>query len=100
MDAKQIYSIVKDVPREAWPKWIDYGHGQWCWIGSPVSFEHANIETLFVGSMTLYLLAEGYHTFIWDTDSDAETVVLDLYDQLYRGQSELEALAAACKGVV
>lgn len=93
MSDTEIYSIVRDVPKHIWLR------------------ENMNAdsmtETVIVGLMLAWLIGEGFHCHKWDSDSDAETATLILYDRRftvstrkYRGMRTILALyAEACKDI-
>ena len=110
MTATDLYEIVRDVPREAWPEFMYFdGHG-WSDEDLDVYFSDAIAESAFVGSMTAWLAAQDHEVRHWspvdeltdagrvpcswcvaldDNDIDKATV----YGTL------VAALAAACKEV-
>jgi hypothetical protein len=97
MTAKELYEIVKDVPREAWPEGIDYTltcFGS-CWGVPGAGMTTSTLaEAAFVGAMVKYQIGRGgpiptkYETGYMYRDSDF----------IYRDfPTMIEALAAACK---
>lgn len=106
MKPDELYEVVKNVPRSAWPNgaiWND-AEGRW-WLqrdinsaGWPTYPEAAML--LFEASMTRWLIGEGYHTFEWG-NGESPTVTLDLYEHHFSDSSERDSLvkllAAACR---
>jgi hypothetical protein len=121
--AQELYEIVKDVDRAAWPKTngVTYHYRLeedgphdvewWFWGGTEedpsghVEARMVLLEAAFVGSMVAWLIGKGYHVHGWDSNSDTSTATLVLYDRefsvstdKYRGMGTIVALlAAACK---
>lgn len=105
MDAKRIYSIVKDVPREAWPEGIDY----WEVTGRPHFHDRTNethgithspisdrrAETLFVGSMVAHLAKKSGCNI---RTHDGQSFVFSRRPPFASGSAPtlIEALAAKC----
>jgi len=116
MTASELYKIVRDVPREAWPRGVGYSHAL-------MSFEHAqerthtvfddeHAEAMFVGSMTAWLVRQEWrglgrgHLLIDELDDgdvaiDMQYVELDGTTETYRicdmhASSLVAALSAAC----
>ena len=105
MTAAELYEIVKDVPKEAWPVNFNYArhHRDLAWghTGYIATLEPEQAELIFVGSMTHHLIGEGFHDFEWDTGDEVVLPSLTLYDHgPFFGSRPVEALAAACKAVV
>ena len=99
MKASELYEIVKDVDRAAWPEKIRHTANLFAYMheGGDKFMPTSLMEAAFVGSMVLYLIGKGYHDFHWTSDSDEGTVKLTLYYPQFTGKTEIEALAAACK---
>jgi len=121
MTANDLYEIVRDVPREAWPAGYVYDwnyHGPkrakyWHKIDSRRDDDET--ESAFVGSMTAWLLRQEWrglgrgHLLIDELDDgdvaiDMQYVELDGTTETYRicdmhASSLVAALAAACKEV-
>ena len=94
MTAKELYEIVKDVPKDAWPKvWYDTHDERWQenWNSYLILSELA--EAAFVGAMVRHQIDRGRHM-----PTKYEAVY-----SVYNGTTNLcfdtlvEALAAACK---
>ena len=100
MNAAELYEIIKDVPRQAWPEKIRHTANLFAYMheGGDKFMPTSLMEAAFVGSMVLYLIGEGYHDLHWDGDSDEGTVTLTLYYPQFTATSEIACLAAACKG--
>jgi hypothetical protein len=104
MTAAELYEIVKDVPREAWPEISMGDDGRW-WTSSPDCatwpIQPKTAEACFIGTMMNHLIAEGYHKFEWDTgDTDIVDPSLTLYDfGPFFGPHIIHHLAAACKEI-
>jgi hypothetical protein len=112
MNADELFEIVKDVPREAWPKFLFYHDYQyphiWKWIppleetdrGLGRNTEEAAL--MFEASMARWLIGEGFHSFEWG-NAESPLVTLDLYDHHFENRSErdslIKLLAIACKAV-
>ena len=103
MTAKELYEIVKDVPREAWPEEIVWDTGLEVWVDTwgatypPVK----RIALLFEASMTRWLMLYGKVTYTEGATVDFEpfyTVEFQGWNVETRG-TLVEALAAACKAV-
>lgn len=108
MTAQELYEIVKDVPEAAWPSTIHFDSDFGWKLFDDFNDGRIGVETAeaaFVGAMVAWLIGEGYHAHEWDSNSDAGTATLVLYDReftvstdKYRGMGTLVALlAAACK---
>lgn len=58
--AAELYEIVKDVPREAWPAHLSYVPEKWWMYGGPPSGEYVApslAADAFIGSIAAYLVA-------------------------------------------
>jgi len=99
VNAAELYEIVKDVDRAAWPEKIRHTANLFAYMheGGDKFMPTSLMEAAFVGSMVLHLISKGYHDFEWSGDSDEGTVTLTLYDQQFTATTELGCLAAACK---
>jgi hypothetical protein len=105
MQASELYEIMKDVPREAWPRGVGYSHAL-------LSFEHAqekthtvfdddHAEAMFVGSMTAWLLSL-HELDLRPEANEGRVEYLSVkfgYDDWVGGTSIVEALAKVCKEV-
>ena len=97
MTATDLFAIVKDVPREAWPTELAWdGQG---WMGNQYGeyIGDATAEAAFVGSMTAWLAALNWFpkSHIWR--DGARVMLAD--GTTHRASSLVAALAAACKEV-
>ena len=107
MNASELYEIVKDVDRAAWPEKIRHTANLFAYMheGGDKFMPTSLMEAAFVGSMVAWLIGKGYHVHGWDSNSDTSTATLVLYDRefsvstdKYRGMGTIVALlAAACK---
>jgi hypothetical protein len=112
MTHAELYEIVKDVPKEAWPEGLAYIRDEW-WVYGPPSGEYVApslAEEAFLGSMTRYLInntareSSPHHgeevRMVIDTDGATPTVAVDIGGcNWYHGATDIEALAAACKEI-
>jgi hypothetical protein len=112
MTATDLYEIVRDVPREAWPEQFDWyecgGDTPYrCFTvnGEEYNYKNNLLEVAFVGSMTAWLVSQGYHNFEYRVDDDNSVLVLEYgrtevaVPLAKRRDSMVDALAAACKEV-
>jgi hypothetical protein len=102
MTAPDLYEIVRDVPREAWPD-LTYTCGD-LWIDTDGLYpgKMSIIESAFVGSMIIHLAKRGFFPTcnVWDDGKNPRASVLINNRQMSHGGSSLvAALAAACKEV-
>jgi hypothetical protein len=99
MQASELYQIVKDVPRDAWPTELAWdGQG---WIGTQYDeyIGDATAEAAFVGSMTAWRSAKRTVAVCGTTVKVGSSLTpLREWDE-YRASSLVAALAAACKEV-
>jgi hypothetical protein len=95
MTATDLYEIVRDVPREAWPVKTEMIGRLWHCDTLPVPL--ANIISMFVGSMTAELLSR------FDVVETVQRVdgifMVKTSAGTFKGKSLVAALAAACKEV-
>jgi hypothetical protein len=95
MTASELYKIVCDVPREAWPD-LTYTCGD-LWIDTDGLYpgKLSIIESAFVGSMTAWLASLNWFpkSHIW---RDGARVMLS-DGSTHKAGSLVAALAAACK---
>ncbi len=98
MTATDLYEIVRDVPREAWPE-LDWHGGRWV-DGHTEAYTRPELaEQAFVGSMTAWLaLKVAYSSVAVFSDGSAQ-VGLSNRIKSCRASSLVAALAAACKEV-
>jgi len=97
MTAAELFEVVKDVPREAWPD-IDWTNVRWV-DGDTESHVTATVaEHAFIGSMTAWLLDRGIlvgkrfkENAFWTVDTNDSNKRLGNFGTL------VAALAAACK---
>lgn len=100
MNANELHEIMKDAPQAVLPKGLVLGavRHQWLLSGKLLQTDHAAM--LFEASMIRWLIGEGFHSFEWDSDSDAGSVMLTLYDREFVDKSgrdsHIKLLAAAC----
>jgi hypothetical protein len=111
MNATDLYEIVRDVPREAWPEQFDWyseeGQSDYrCFTvnGEEYNYKNNLLETTFVGSMTAWLARKEASCVRVDNcyRPDAFKVVhmRDGHDtKISCAASIVAALAAACKEV-
>ena len=110
MTANELYEIVKDVPREAWPvnlwyfpaitcgdKAVMNADGAWRERPNGQFVSDATAESAFVGSMTAWLVKTG--TVTSEDLGHYRQVGLGWNGVEYEGDSLVAALAAACKEV-
>lgn len=106
MNASELYAIVKDVPKEAWPD-ISWCNGAWFETDRDglihrhsLSLEVETSVLMFEASMMRWLISQGHHEFTWDPgNKDGDATTLTLYSVAYPAPTILEGLAAACKAV-
>ena len=103
MTATDLYEIVRDVPRVAWPMMFDY-HDETGWVDATnKTWIRAYLaESTFVGSMITHLAKRGFFPTcnVWDDGKNPRASVLINNRQMSHGGSSLvAALAAACKDV-
>jgi len=97
MTAAELFEVVKDVPREAWPD-IDWTNVRWV-DGDTESHVTATVaEHAFIGSMTAWLMQRDvfasksrFEETYWTIDMN------NLNHRLGNYKSLVAALAAACK---
>ena len=96
MTATDLYEIVRDVPREAWPE-LEWHGGRWV-DGHTESYTRPELAgQAFVGSMLAWL-ASKFETVVYrHNESTKHTVSQDIKE--WEGDSLVAALAAACKEV-
>ncbi len=102
MTASELYEIVKDVPRVAWPdlEWVDMR-----WVdGHTEAYTRPELaEQAFVGSMTAWLVERGQYPTSSKVGAgdDLRYITLTFADESKKGvgTSLVAALAAACKEV-
>ena len=103
MTANDLYEIVKDVPREAWPRGVGYSN-------TLMAFEHAQEQThtvfddehaelMFVGSMTAWLLRTCDRVETQSTPWGSVECTTCGEEHRVEASSLVAALAAACKEV-
>lgn len=100
MNAQQLFDIVKDLPREAWPelKYSEYpvsNYPMWSENGRAIADWLAVLA--FESSLTRWLIGQGFHRFEWSHNSDTDKVILDLYGNAFVATTLIEALAAAVR---
>lgn len=96
MTAAELYEIVKDVPREAWPKDLGWhGLGRWTNGDSEWYITEAHAELAFIGSMTAWL-AERLDVVETVRRFDSSFMVRTSRTTTVQ-TSLVAALAAACK---
>lgn len=100
MTHAELYEIVKDVPKGAWPDGLTYLRDEW-WVYGPPSGEYVApslAESALVGGMSQWLMNRkasiisagvGYMLVLW-CDEAAKPL---------SGNTLVEALAAACKKI-
>ena len=113
--ATELYNIVHDVPREAWPERLTCDSPLREWrlrifrkarndiVEAGLDVQDA--ELLFEASMTRHLIGLGYHQFNYVLGDSS--VTLELYDKSFtvslestsRVQTTTRLLALACKAV-
>jgi hypothetical protein len=120
MTAAELYEIVKDVPRDSWPKTngVTYRYRLeedgphdvewWFWGGTEedpsghVEARMVLLEAAFVGSMVAWLLNEELCPVL-DKTKDGYMVkcisMKRIEDPIYEAPTLIQALAAACKEV-
>jgi hypothetical protein len=108
MTATDLYEIVRDVPREAWPEQFDWyseeGQSDYrCFTvnGEEYNYKNNLLEVAFVGSMTAWLLS--LHELDLRPEAN-EGLVTHLsikcdFGEWVGGKSIVAAIAAACKEV-
>lgn len=104
MTAAELYSVVKDVPREAWPEHVTFADGLWFVTDDPMgrmSICNAHAELLFVGSMTKWLGDRGPLVSRRRGYPETWKVQMCINDDVseFEATTLIEALAAACKAV-
>ena len=99
MTAAELFEVVKDVPREAWPKDLGWhGLGRWTNGDSEWYMTEAHAELAFIGSMTAWLLDRG--VFASKRFNENAFWTIDTNDTSKRSGNFgtlVAALAAACK---
>lgn len=104
MTAQELYDIVKDVPREAWPSMAEPVNGAWYMDKHPDAdtCPMENVVLMFEASMMRWLAKRG--TFCIDhMEGERPPVVTSYADgsaRTWKGSTIVEALAAACKAVL
>ena len=105
MNAKALYELVKDLPRECYPEGVWYDPDGKVWNdttdGAPASLP----VLLFEASMMRWLIGEGFHSFNYVLHDHG--VVLECYDKVVRTPLECGSkvqtttllLVAMCKAV-
>ena len=112
MTATDLYEIVRDVPREAWPFhpacFLKYDNGNVDLFTLPPMDGRerkrpaSEAELMFVGSMIIHLAKRGFFPTcnVWDDGKNPRASVLINNQQMSHGGSSLvAAIAAACKEV-
>lgn len=98
MTAAELYEVVKDVPREAWPKLLEWD-GQ-CFEDKSVGCfpSDAIIEAAFIGSMTAWLMNRNVFASKSQFDESYWTINMNNVSRRSGNYRTLvAALAAACK---
>ena len=106
MTASDLFAIVKDVPREAWPEQFDWyecgGDTPYrCFTvnGEEYNYKNNLLEVAFVGSMTAWLARNRkYSTLATHSDGTSMVALPDRVHSIH-ASSLVAALAAACKEV-
>jgi hypothetical protein len=108
MQASELYEIVKDVPREAWPEQFDWyecgGDTPYrCFTvnGEEYNYKNNLLEVAFVGSMTAWLIHRGRLTLRGNVFAGVVAyAIVEIEPIEPTGANTLvAALAAACKEV-
>lgn len=101
MTAAELYEIVKDVPREAWPSGMHYDwnlHGPKRakhWHDGDMRMSDTTAELVFIGSMTAWLAS---HNWVPSSHVWRDGARVELFNgAMHRASSLVAALAAACK---
>ena len=96
MTAAELFDVVKDVPREAWPE-LEWTSASWR-DSSRWRMRPEVAEAAFIGSMTAWRIADaknhGGDVYI---EQDKHGFRVQVNDIEYRASSLVAALAAACK---
>jgi hypothetical protein len=99
MTAAELFEVVKDVPREAWPE-LTWDGVEWSNSRRDEDISARIAEHAFIGSMTAWLAGRGFFPTcnVWDDGKDPRASVLINNRQMSHGGTSLvAALAAACK---
>lgn len=112
MDAAELYGIVKDVPKEAWPPHLHYGNtghncyhiGKQAWMdtipetgGSRILID-AHATLMFEASMARWLDDRGQE-WSCSKDDDGYRVYIGASSIRYYGTTKVASLASACKAL-
>lgn len=104
MTAAELYEVVKDVPREAWPNGVHYDwnvHGPKRakhWHDGDMRMSDTTAELAFIGSMTAWLMNR--NVFASKSQFDESYWTIDMNNVSKRSgnyRTLVAALAAACK---
>jgi hypothetical protein len=104
MTAAELYEIVKDVPRDAWPEVMESEDGAWYHRYGPsfsAQVAEGDAALMFVGSMVAWLATYGevVVTPTFDSGSMSYVSIQVCNHDWIGGKTLIAALAAACKGV-
>lgn len=103
MTAAELFEVVKDVPREAWPE-LTWDGVEWSNSKRDDDISARIAEHSFIGSMTAELHRKGYTVDSYSTEAGARLYVRDAHTGhdlggvlKFSASSLVAALAAACK---
>jgi hypothetical protein len=108
MQASELYEIVRDVPREAWPREVKFAANLWKFetsVSPTVTQSHFMptdlAEAAFVGSMTAWMIHRGRLTLRGNVFAGVVAyAIVEIEPIEPTGANTLvAALAAACKEV-
>ncbi len=102
MTARELYEIVKDVPREAWPTHLQMSdrlseRGLWTIQDDEWYITNNHAENAFVGSMTAWLLRTYGRIETQSTPWGSVECTTCGEERRVEASSLVAALAAACK---
>lgn len=67
MTAQELFEVVKDVPREAWPQIFHKLHFDGdSWSLDDTRIDVSEAALMFEASMVRWLISNGHHSFEWD----------------------------------
>lgn len=94
MTAAELFEVVKDVPREAWPE-LTWDGVEWSNSKRDEDISARIAEHAFIGSMTAFK-ARQFETVVYNREGTTKHIVSQGVTE-WEGDSIVAALAAACK---
>ena len=94
---KSLWQQLDNLSMNYWSNDLHYYNQKWYWDRpDPKSIiPELFVKQYFFGWLCQELIGLGYHSFKWEHNSDTDKISLDLYDNTFEADTDIESLVDA-----